>query len=50
MITGVDLSVLVAFVNVGVLVCFARRLSSEAAADLAVSAGQRLGPTSLQPG
>ncbi|PYR53598.1 MAG: hypothetical protein DMF91_28090 [Acidobacteria bacterium] len=32
MITGVDLSVLVAFVNVGVLVWFARRLAHEAAA------------------
>ena len=31
MITGVDLSVLVAFVNVGVLVWFARRLAREAA-------------------
>jgi hypothetical protein len=33
MITGVDLSVLVAFVNVGVLIWFAHRLSREATAD-----------------
>jgi hypothetical protein len=38
MITGVDLSVLVAFINVGVLIWFARRLSSEAA----MSAGRSL--------
>jgi hypothetical protein len=34
MITGIDLSVLVAFVNVGVLVWFARRLWTESAVTL----------------
>jgi hypothetical protein len=34
MITGVDLSVLLAFANLGMLIWFARQLSREARADL----------------
>ena len=41
MMTGIDLSVLVAFVNVGVLFWFARRLRDEARADRQASAATR---------